>query len=60
MGLAREAVVVAFGSPFIMNDLPGAPALCAFSANAAAQRAAAGALFGGVRVMGRMPMSLIP
>ncbi|MCX5797213.1 MAG: hypothetical protein NTY77_17115 [Elusimicrobia bacterium] len=55
---ARETVVVSFGSPFVLADFPGRPGLCAFSNIAAAQRAAARALLGRIRVMGRMPVGL--
>ena len=55
---ADEAVVVSFGSPFVLADFPGQPGLCAFSHIAAAQRAAARALLGRIPVMGRMPVEL--
>jgi beta-glucosidase-like glycosyl hydrolase len=55
---AHEAVVVSFGSPFVLADFPGRPGLCAFSHIAAAQRAAAKALLGRVPVTGRMPVDL--
>jgi beta-glucosidase-like glycosyl hydrolase len=55
---ARETVVVSFGSPFVLADLPRLSGLCAFSHIAAAQRAAAKALWGRVPVRGRMPVGL--
>ena len=55
---ADEAVVVSFGSPFVLADFPDQPGLCAFSHIAAAQRAAARALLGRIPVRGRMPVGL--
>ncbi len=54
---ADEAVVVSFGSPFILTDFQDQPGLCAFSHIAAAQRAAAKALLDRIPVTGRMPVA---
>ena len=54
---AAEAVVMSFGSPFVLADFPDQPGLCAFSHIAAAQRAAAKALLGRIPVTGRMPVA---
>jgi hypothetical protein len=59
--LARQAdvaVVVSFGSPFVLADFPSRSGLCAFSHIAASQRAAAQALLGRIPVGGRMPAGL--
>lgn len=57
MKRAAQAVVVSFGSPFVFESL-GVPGLCAFSRNEAAQKAAARALSGRIKVTGRMPVKL--
>lgn len=54
---AVRSITVSFGSPFVLEDLPG-PALCAFSDSEEAQRAAARAVAGRLRVRGRMPVRL--
>jgi beta-glucosidase len=54
---APASLVVSFGSPFVLADLPGA-GLCAFSAHAPSQRAAAEAVAGKISVSGKMPVSL--
>jgi beta-glucosidase-like glycosyl hydrolase len=55
---AEVAVVVPFGNPFVLVDLPGLSGLCAFCGNDAAQRAAAKALSGRIPVTGNMPVIL--
>jgi hypothetical protein len=50
-----RALVVSFGSPFVFESL-GVRGLCVFSRSEAAQRAAAKALLGWVKVRGRMPV----
>lgn len=54
---AGRALIVTFGSPFVFDAL-GAGGLCAFSYNAPAQRAAARALAGRLKVSGAMPVPL--
>lgn len=54
-----DAVVVSFGSPFELAGLPAkAAGLCSFSRAEAAQRAAADALAGVLKVRGRIPVKL--
>ena len=57
---AASSVVLAFGSPFVLNGLSARPsaALCAFSALEDFQRAAARVLCGNVRAGGTMPVKL--
>ena len=54
---ASSSLVVSFGSPFVLASLPGA-GLCAFSAHAPSQRAAAEAVAGKINVSGKMPVPL--
>ncbi len=54
---APASLAVSFGSPFVLSDLPG-PGLCAFSAHAPSQRAAAAAVAGRIPVLGKMPVAL--
>lgn len=52
-------VVVAFGSPYVLGQLPTAPAaLCVYDPSALAARAAARALFGECAIGGRLPVSI--
>ncbi|HVE13033.1 MAG TPA: glycoside hydrolase family 3 N-terminal domain-containing protein [Elusimicrobiota bacterium] len=55
----RPGVLAAFGSPFVLDAVPGwSSALCAFSPCEESQRAAARLLARGLRAPGRMPVSL--
>ena len=53
----KRAVVVSFGSPFVFEALRTG-GLCAFSRSEPAQKAAARALAGEIKVKGRMPVTL--
>ena len=56
---APSAIVVSFGSPFVMDHLKNYTAgLCAFSSIEASQKAAALALAGKIKATGRMPVAL--
>jgi beta-N-acetylhexosaminidase len=56
---ARRLVVVSFGSPYLLRQFPEVPAyVCAYGQSAMAQRAAMRAVFGEIRVSGRLPVSL--
>lgn len=59
LSAAQDPVIVSFGSPFVFEAFRGWSAgLCSFSADEAAQRAAARALLGRILVPGRMPVTL--
>ncbi len=52
-------VVVAFGSPYVLGQLPAAPAaLCVYDPSTLAAGAAARALFGECAIGGRLPVSI--
>jgi len=55
---AADSVLLAFGSPFVLNGLAPTAGLCAFCALEDFQRAAAGALAGQVRAGGSMPVKI--
>ena len=55
---AADSVVLAFGSPFVLNGLKPSAGLCAFSSLEDFQRAAAGVLAGSVRAGGSMPVQV--
>jgi beta-N-acetylhexosaminidase len=58
---ARAVVVVAFGNPYLLQQIPDVPAyLVAWSGAPATQRAAARALSGSARISGRLPISIPP
>ncbi len=55
----KPVVVVAFGSPYLIEKFPNAKTwLAAFSANGVAQRAVARALFGQTAVGGKIPVAV--
>lgn len=55
----RRFAVVAFDTPYLLRDIPQAPAyLVAWGSSAASQRAAAAALLGTAPVSGRLPISI--
>jgi beta-N-acetylhexosaminidase len=57
----RAPVVVAFGNPYLLQEVPAVPAyLVAWSGAPAAQRAAARALLGQEAITGRLPVSMPP
>ena len=54
-------VTVAFGSPYLLNQVPGTPAyLVAWSDNDDAERAAADAMLGRIGISGKLPVALPP
>ena len=55
---AADSVVLAFGSPFVLNGLRPSAGLCAFCSLAEFQEAAARALFGSVKAGGSMPVAI--
>jgi len=55
---APESVVLAFGSPFVLDGLKPSAALCAFCSLEDFQRAAAGALAGKIKAGGSMPVKV--
>ena len=63
-GLSREGVnivTIAFGSPYLLGQVPATPGyLVAWSDNDASQKAAAQALLGAIPITGRLPVSLPP
>ena len=57
----RPHVVVSFGNPYLLSEFPNVRAyMLAWGDANASQRAAAGALLGDVRVMGRSPIRIPP
>lgn len=55
----KPSVLVAFGNPYVVTDLPDSDAqLMAWSANSAQVRAAVPALFGGTKISGRLPIGI--
>jgi beta-N-acetylhexosaminidase len=55
----RRLVVVSFGSPYVVRDLPPADTyICAYSEDPASQRAAARALRGEIPFRGKLPVTL--
>jgi beta-glucosidase-like glycosyl hydrolase/uncharacterized protein YbbC (DUF1343 family)/CubicO group peptidase (beta-lactamase class C family) len=61
-GLAERGVpmiVVSFGDPYLLRDIPEVPAyMCTFGASQPSREAAAAALFGEIDVAGRLPVTL--
>lgn len=55
---AAASVVLAFGSPFVLNGLRPTAGLCAFCSLEEYQRAAARALFGKVKAGGKLPVNI--
>jgi len=57
----RRSIVVAFGNPYLLSQVPSAPAyLVAWSGVPASQTAAARALLGQIAITGRLPISISP
>jgi beta-N-acetylhexosaminidase len=57
----RPAVVVAFGNPYLLQQIPEVPAyLVAWSGAPSAQRAAGHAMGGRVAIAGRLPITIPP
>lgn len=58
-GAGRPVIVVSFGSPYLLRQVPDIPVfVAAYGAAESSQRAALGALFGEFRVGGKLPVSL--
>ena len=58
---AKPVVVVSFGTPYLLNQVPFVPAYAvAWGGTAGSQRTAARALLGTVAVTGRLPISIPP
>jgi beta-N-acetylhexosaminidase len=59
MALGKPVVVVSFGSPYLLRQIPEATAyVCAYGASESSQRAAVQALFGEYAVGGTLPVTL--
>lgn len=57
----RKLVVVAFGNPYLLQQIPSVPGyLIAWGGSPASQDAAARALLGSIPVMGHLPISIPP
>ena len=57
----RRLIVVSFGNPYLLREIPGVPAyLLAWGPFPVSQRAAAIALIGEAPITGRMPISIPP
>jgi beta-N-acetylhexosaminidase len=55
----RSPIVVSFGSPYLLRQMPWARTyLCAYGSAESSQRAAIGALFGEFDLRGRLPVTL--
>ncbi len=55
----KPSVLVAFGNPYVVHDLPESEAqLMAWAANSGQVEAAVPALFGGTRINGRLPIEI--
>ncbi|HEY3120210.1 MAG TPA: glycoside hydrolase family 3 N-terminal domain-containing protein [Vicinamibacteria bacterium] len=55
----RPLILVSFGSPYLLRQVPEAQAfVCAYGAPESSQRAAIGALFGEYPVRGKLPVTL--
>jgi beta-N-acetylhexosaminidase len=58
---ARKPIVVAFGNPYLLSQIPAAAAyLVAWSGVPASQTAAARALLGEIPITGRLPITIGP
>lgn len=59
LAAGRPVVAVAFGSPYLLRDLPGLPTyLCAWGPQALVQSAAARAVYGEEGIGGRLPVTI--
>jgi len=59
LATGQRAVIVAFGSPYLIERFPKAQTwLAAFSTNEVLQRAAARALFGQIEISGKIPVTV--
>lgn len=57
--IKRNAVVISFGNPYLLQAMPTAPTyIAAYSPFPFSQRAAAKALLGEIEITGKLPMSL--
>ena len=55
----RRPILVAFGNPYLLQQMPSVPAyLVAWGGSAASQRAAARAILGAIPINGRLPVSI--
>ncbi len=58
-GASRPLILISFGSPYLLMQVPEAPVyVCAYGAAESSQRAAIGALFGEFDLRGRLPVTL--
>ena len=58
---SRKPIVVAFGNPYLLGQIPSAPAyLVAWSGVPASQIAAARALMGEIPITARLPITIPP
>jgi beta-glucosidase-like glycosyl hydrolase/CubicO group peptidase (beta-lactamase class C family) len=59
VAVGRPVVLVSFGSPYLLAELPQVPVyVAAYGGAAASQRAAFGALFGEFPIRGKLPVTL--
>ena len=59
MSLRLPRTIISFGSPYVIDETPGAPSyICAYGNAAAVQSAAAYALFHNIEWKGSLPVSL--
>ncbi|MBI4565914.1 MAG: hypothetical protein HY716_14595 [Planctomycetes bacterium] len=58
LGAVRHVVAVAFGSPYVHQDVAAPAAVCLYDASDASQRAAARALAGEIPMNGKLPVAM--
>jgi beta-glucosidase-like glycosyl hydrolase len=59
LGAGRPVVMLSFGSPYLLQQVPEAPVyVAAYGGSDSSQRAAVGALFGEYPVSGKLPVTL--
>lgn len=55
----RRPILVSFGNPYLLQQIPGVPAyVVAWGGSSASQRAAARAILGAIPINGRLPVSI--
>lgn len=58
-GSHKKVVVISFSSPYFLRNFPGVDAyMCAYRYSSEAQAVAVKALFGGIDIQGRLPVSI--